>query len=136
VLSFPPAVAPIKVLICPLSSNPVFKPLVGKLSALLRRRGIFNTVDDSSASIGKRYSRNDQLGTPFGITIDFESVKSNTFTLRERDSTAQVRGTEAEIVDSIVSLVNGDETWEAVAKRLPKFEGQGLDESEPAEKEN
>ena len=126
-LSFPPAVAPTKVLLVPLSSNPVFKPLLQRVGAQLRRRGISNRVDDSSATIGKRYSRNDELGTPFGITVDFQSTKDNTFTLRDRDSTTQVRATETEIIDAVVNMVDGSETWEDVAKRLPKFEGQDLE---------
>ena len=40
-------------------------------AAKLRKAGVFSRVDDSSQSIGKRYSRNDELGTPFGITVDF-----------------------------------------------------------------
>lgn len=107
VLSLPPAVAPIKVLIVPLSANEAFRPLIrdicGSLwpsaletvretlimvfvcnptAAKLRRLGLASRVDDSNASIGKRYSRNDELGTPFGLTIDFASVKNNTVTIR------------------------------------------------------
>lgn len=84
-------------------------------------------VDDSSASIGKRYSRNDELGTPLGITVDFQSVKDQTYTLRERDSTKQVRAKEQEIVDAIKNIVEGRETWEDIQKRLPAFEGQEVD---------
>lgn len=61
-------VAPTKVLLVPLSSHADFAPLVRRLSQRLRKLGISNRVDDSSASIGKRYARNDELGTPFGIT--------------------------------------------------------------------
>jgi glycyl-tRNA synthetase len=93
----------------------------------LRRAGISNRVDDSSASIGKRYSRNDELGTPFGITVDFQSVKDNTFTLRDRDTTKQVRASEDEILKAIKLLVDGEETWEDVRKRLPEFTGQEVD---------
>lgn len=93
----------------------------------LRRLGVANRVDDSSASIGKRYARNDELGTPFGITIDFQSVKDNTFTLRDRDTTKQVRASEDEILEAIKSLVDGDETWEDIRKRLPEFTGQEVD---------
>lgn len=71
VLSLPPAVAPIKVLIVPLSSNSEFKPLVTRVSQKLRSLGIASRIDDSNASIGKRYARNDELGTPFGVTLDF-----------------------------------------------------------------
>jgi glycyl-tRNA synthetase len=127
VLSFPPAVAPTKVLLVPLSSNEAFRPLVQRLGATLRRAGISNKVDDSSTSIGKRYARNDELGTPFGITVDFQSVKDQTFTLRERDSTKQVRANEDEIIRAVKALVDGVETWEDVQKRLPEFTGQEVD---------
>ncbi|KIW71647.1 glycine-tRNA ligase [Phialophora macrospora] len=127
VLSFPPTVAPTKVLLVPLSGHQDFKPFIKKLTARLRRVGVSNKVDDSSASIGKRYARNDELGTPFGITIDFQTVKDNTLTLRERDSTKQVRASEDDIIGAVKSLVDGEETWEDVAKRLPAFEGQDLE---------
>lgn len=55
----------------PLSSNAEFKPLVSQVSQKLRSLGIASRVDDSNASIGKRYARNDELGTPFGVTLDF-----------------------------------------------------------------
>ncbi|KAI9753607.1 MAG: Glycine--tRNA ligase 1, mitochondrial [Chaenotheca gracillima] len=128
ILSFPPAVAPTKVLIAPLSRDEAFFPFVKRLSYTLRAAGISNRVDDSSASIGKRYSRNDELGTPFGITIDFDSVKLNTFTLRDRDSTKQVRASEQEIVDALRSLVDEKETWKDVSARLPEFTGQTGDD--------
>ncbi|CAI6333928.1 unnamed protein product [Periconia digitata] len=127
ILSFPPTVAPTKVLIVPLSSHSDFKPFVRKLSNRLQELGISSRVDDSGASIGKRYSRNDELGTPLGITIDFQSVKDNTFTLRDRDSTEQVRAGLDEIASAISGLVNGTEQWKDVSSRLPKFEGQEVD---------
>lgn len=120
-------IAPTKVLIVPLSGHQSFTPLTHRLMTKLRRMGISNRVDDSSASIGKRYSRNDELGTPFGITVDFQSVKDNSFTLRERDSTKQVRASEDDIVQAIKSLVEGDETWQDIQKRLPEFTGQEVE---------
>ena len=98
-----------------------------KLTKQLRRIGVANKTDDSSASIGKRYSRNDELGTPLGITIDFQTVKDNTITLRDRDSTKQVRATDDEIIAAVKSIVDGEETWEDVRKRLPEFTGQEVD---------
>jgi len=127
VLSFPPPVAPTKVLIVPLSSNQSFKPHLKKLSQRLRSIGISSRVDDSSASIGKRYSRNDELGTPLGITIDFQTLQDNTFTLRDRDSTSQVRAEEDKIVEAIKSLVDSSKTWADIQKELPAFEGQEVD---------
>jgi glycyl-tRNA synthetase len=86
--------------------------------------GISSRVDDSSASIGKRYSRNDELGTPLGITVDFQSVKDHTFTLRDRDSTKQVRADEKTILAAIQELVDGTKVWANVEEELPAFEGQ------------
>jgi Glycyl-tRNA synthetase (class II) len=127
VLSFPPVIAPTKVLLVPLSNNPDFRPLLQRLTTKLRRLGISNRVDDSSASIGKRYARNDELGTPLGITVDFQSVKDQTFTLRDRDTTKQVRASEDEILQAVKSLVDGEETWEDIRKRLPEFSGQEVE---------
>ncbi|KAG6004236.1 Glycine--tRNA ligase 1, mitochondrial [Claviceps maximensis] len=127
VLSFPPTVAPTKVLIVPLSSNAQFRPLIKKLSQQLRNMGISNRIDDSSASIGKRYSRNDELGTPLGITVDFQTLQDGTVTLRDRDSTTQVRAEESKILDAIKTLVDGSKDWEKVASELPKFEGQEVE---------
>ncbi|KAI9761259.1 MAG: Glycine--tRNA ligase 1, mitochondrial [Candelina submexicana] len=127
ILSFPPAVAPTKVLLVPLSTHPDFTPLVRRISRRLRSLGISNRVDDSSASIGKRYSRNDELGTPLGITVDFQSVKDQTLTLRDRDSTKQVRASEDEICSAAKSIVEGNERWEDVFKRLPEFTQQDTD---------
>ncbi|KIM94920.1 hypothetical protein OIDMADRAFT_134864 [Oidiodendron maius Zn] len=124
VLSFPPPVAPTKVLLVPLSSNESFKPLLKHMSHKLRILGVSSRVDDSSASIGKRYSRNDELGTPLGITIDFQSVKDSTFTLRDRDSTKQVRADEDTILAAIKALTEGTKVWSDVEKELPAFESQ------------
>ncbi|KAI4240987.1 MAG: hypothetical protein LQ352_007526 [Teloschistes flavicans] len=127
VLSFPPPIAPTKVLLVPLSNHPDFKPLISRMGQKLRRLGISNRVDDSSATIGKRYSRNDELGTPLGITVDFQSLKDNTFTLRDRDSTKQVRSDEDTIGAAIQSLVEGHKVWADIQKELPEFTQQKTD---------
>lgn len=122
VLSFPPAVAPTKVLLVPLSNNEDLAPLVKEISRTLRKQQIPFKVDDSGASIGKRYARNDELGTPFGITIDFESVKDGSITLRERDSTKQVRGSVADVLKAIREVTYEGATWEEGTKNLAPFE--------------
>jgi glycyl-tRNA synthetase len=94
------------------------------MSNKLRGLGVSSRIDDSSASIGKRYSRNDELGTPLGITIDFQSVKDSTYTLRDRDSMVQVRADEEKILTAIKSLVEGTKVWADIEKELPIFEGQ------------
>ncbi|KAL2122929.1 hypothetical protein VTJ04DRAFT_3384 [Mycothermus thermophilus] len=135
VLSFPPIVAPTKVLIVPLSSHKDFAPEVRKLSQKLRSSGIASRVDDSSASIGKRYARNDELGTPFGITVDFQTLKDGTVTLRERDSMRQVRAEQDTILQAVRDLVDGKKTWADIEAELPAFEGQEA-EVPVREKEN
>ncbi|VVT57431.1 uncharacterized protein SAPINGB_P005692 [Magnusiomyces paraingens] len=123
VLSFKPLVAPTKVLVVPLSSNEAFAPITQDVISSLRKLGISSKADDSSVSIGKRYSRNDELGTPFGVTIDFQTVKDGSITLRERDSTKQVRGSQKDVLAAIQAMVNGT-SWEEGTKDLNVFEGQ------------
>jgi glycyl-tRNA synthetase len=114
-------------LLVPLSGNPDFRPLLLKLGSRLRQLGISSRVDDSSASIGRRYARNDELGTPFGVTIDFQSVKDDTVTLRDRDSTKQVRSDLESICSAIKSIVEGNKTWSDIQKELPEFTQQEVD---------
>ncbi|KAH9907611.1 glycyl-tRNA synthetase 1 [Xylariomycetidae sp. FL2044] len=120
VLSFPPAVAPTKVLIVPLSNQPQFAPIVRRISARLRSLGISNNIDSSGASIGKRYARNDELGTPLGITVDFDTVKDGSITLRERDTMVQIRGPEEEIIQAVKSLVDGIESWAVLCQKYER----------------
>ena len=126
-LSFPPKVAPTKVLIVPLSSKVEFEEDVRQLSDDLRAVGVANRVDDSSTSIGKRYSRNDELGTPLGITVDFQTLQDRTVTLRDRDSMRQVRVGLGSVVAKVQELVEGSTTWADVESQLPRFEGQELE---------
>ncbi|OCL07304.1 glycyl-tRNA synthetase [Glonium stellatum] len=127
VISFPPIVAPTKLLIVPISTQDWWAPTVRRLSNKLRSLGISSRVDYSATSIGRRYARNDELGTPFGLTIDFQSLKDNTFTLRDRDTMRQVRASEEEICEAVRNLTEGTETWQDVAIRLPAFERQDVD---------
>ncbi|KAF9004541.1 hypothetical protein BDQ17DRAFT_1354171 [Cyathus striatus] len=128
VLSIPPLVAPTKVLIVPLSAREEFDPLVKEVSSKLRRAGVFSRVDDSNTSIGKRYARNDELGTPYGVTLDFASVQNKTMTLRERDTMDQRIGPIDEVIATVTDLVNGSIDWDEACKRLPAYDGvQAID---------
>lgn len=124
VLSFPVTVAPTKVLICPLSGNKDFVPSVRELSKKLRAAQISTRVDDSSSSIGRRYSRNDELGTALALTVDFQTLKDSTITLRDRDTTRQIRADQDKVIEVIKELVAGSKTWEEVEKEMPAFQGQ------------
>ena len=95
-LRFHPRVAPTKIGIYPLLKN---KPeLVAKAREVYRMlKSDLNCFYDETAAIGRRYARQDEVGTPFGVTIDFETLGENapelldTVTVRERDSGAQSR---------------------------------------------
>lgn len=128
VLSFPPVIAPTKCLLVPLSTNEVFVPILNKVSAQLRRSGVSSKIDDSGASIGRRYARNDELGTPFGITVDFQSAQDDTITLRERDSTKQIREKIEVIVDLVKDMCEGKITWDDVSAKYPAFVSQEVAE--------
>jgi len=90
VMGFAPSMAPVKAAVFPLLKN---KPeLVAKArsvyEALKRRWPVFY---DQTGAIGRRYRRQDEVGTPFGITIDFQTLEDDTVTLRDRDTMKQVR---------------------------------------------
>ncbi|CAO1631203.1 unnamed protein product [Parajaminaea phylloscopi] len=124
VLSLNPLVAPIKVLVVPISNNEKLQPLVRDVAARLRREGIAARVDDSSATIGKRYARNDELGTPFACTLDFASVQNKTMTLRERDTTGQLIGSIDDVVAALKGLCDRTSTWQDAEKSLQKYSGE------------
>jgi len=89
VLRLHPALAPIKVAVLPLSRNEALLPLSGEVYADLRR--CWMAQYDDAQSIGRRYRRQDEIGTPFCVTIDFQSLEDKQVTIRERDSMKQIR---------------------------------------------
>ncbi|PWN43338.1 glycyl-tRNA synthetase [Ceraceosorus guamensis] len=125
VLSLPPSVAPFKALVLPISSNKDLDALARRVARMLRAKGIMARVDDSaSASIGKRYARNDELGTPFACTLDFASISKGTMTLRERDTTSQRIGSIEEVVQVIKDLCDGNIDWQGACQKLPAYSGE------------
>jgi glycyl-tRNA synthetase len=97
VLRLSPRIAPVKAGIFPLVKN---KPELVELAQGLYRKlkARHNVFWDTSGAIGRRYRRMDEIGTPWCITVDFDSLETATFTVRERDSMQQTRMTEAEIL--------------------------------------
>jgi len=87
VLHLHPAVAPIKVAVLPLSKK--IREPARKIAAELRRR--WNVFYDESGNIGRRYRRQDEIGTPFCVTYDFDSETDDQVTVRERDTMEQER---------------------------------------------
>jgi glycyl-tRNA synthetase len=89
VLSLHPRLAPYKVAILPLSKKPELIEPAEKLAAELRRH--FMLEVDLTQSIGRRYRRQDEIGTPFCVTVDFETLEDQAVTIRHRDSMEQDR---------------------------------------------
>jgi glycyl-tRNA synthetase len=81
--------APVKVAVLPLSRNEQLSPVARALAADLRK--YWNIDFDDAGAIGRRYRRQDEIGTPFCITVDFDTLEDNAVTVRERDSMAQER---------------------------------------------
>ncbi|MET4159238.1 glycine--tRNA ligase [Agromyces sp. PvR057] len=95
VLRLDPRLAPVKVAVLPLSRNERLSPLARELAAKLRK--IWNVDFDDAGAIGRRYRRQDEIGTPFCITVDFDSLDDDAVTVRERDTMAQERVPLAEL---------------------------------------
>lgn len=97
VLRFHPALAPIKAAVLPLAKKlaPVAEPIYEELSKY------FNVEYDASGSIGKRYRREDEIGTPFCICVDFETENDGCVTIRDRDTMQQIRIPANEVKDYI-----------------------------------
>jgi glycyl-tRNA synthetase len=89
VLRLDPRLAPVKVAVLPLSRNADLSPKAKDLAAELRRN--WNVEFDDSGAIGRRYRRQDEIGTPYCVTVDFETLDDDAVTVRERDSMAQER---------------------------------------------
>lgn len=111
VFRFAPAVAPIKAAVFPLLQRPALEAAAHAASAALRRAAVSNVVDTTGTTVGKRYARTDELGVPFAVTIDPQTVNDGTVTVRERDSTAQIRLKLEEVAPLLQGLCSGEVSW-------------------------
>jgi glycyl-tRNA synthetase len=100
------ATAPIKVGVFPLMSKDDLDKIAMDLDVKLRRNGITTAFDDSG-SIGRRYARMDEVGTPYCITVDYEAKEKNRVTIRDRDTTQQKWIPLDDVVKDIESLLSG-----------------------------
>ncbi|MEW9096694.1 MAG: glycine--tRNA ligase [Clostridiaceae bacterium] len=99
VLRFHPAIAPFKAAVLPLTKKLSEKSL--EIYSMLSKH--FNVDYDEAGSIGKRYRREDEIGTPYCITIDFDTLEDNTVTIRDRDTMQQIRLS----IDELVKFIEG-----------------------------
>ena len=96
VLRFHRHIAPIKVAVLPLSRNERLVPTAREVHALIRQH--FATQYDDAQSIGRRYRRQDEIGTPYCVTVDFQSLEDKRVTIRDRDTMHQIRVPIVELV--------------------------------------
>ena len=106
VLKLDPRLAPVKAAVLPLSRNSDLSPKARDLAAQLRQW--WNVDFDDAQAIGKRYRRQDEIGTPFCVTVDFDTLDDNAVTVRDRDTMSQER----------IAL---DKVEDYLAERLPRF---------------
>jgi len=99
VMKFHPKIAPIKAVICPLVKKDSLPEKARAIVDILRPH--FNILFDQQGSIGKRYYRQDEAGTPYGITVDHQTMEDNTVTLRHRDTQKQDRIA----IDDILNII-------------------------------
>ena len=107
-LKFVPKVAPIKVAVLPLLKNK--EPLVSVARELFDKLKLrWNCQWDATGAIGRRYRRADEVGTPFCITIDFDTIEKegSTVTIRDRDTTEQIRLPMDEVIPYLSKQIDG-----------------------------
>jgi glycyl-tRNA synthetase len=107
VLHFHPAIAPVKVAVLPLSRKENLVKMANEIYADLRQCWV--TQYDDAQSIGRRYRRQDEIGTPFCVTIDFQSLEDKMVTVRDRDSMNQIRVPIATLRNVIYWKLKGEE---------------------------
>jgi len=95
VMRLDPRIAPVKAAVLPLSRNSDLSPRARDLAAALRKR--WNTDFDDASAIGRRYRRQDEIGTPFCVTVDFDTLTDQAVTVRDRDTMAQERVSIAQV---------------------------------------
>ena len=106
ILRLPPRLAPVAAAIFPLVNKDGLPEKAESLYASLRRR--FTVFFDDSGSIGRRYARMDEIGTPFCVTVDHETLGGKGVTVRERDSQKQMRVAEADLANTLMRLLVGE----------------------------
>jgi len=104
-----PSIAPIKVAVLPLSRKETLTPLAKEVYAELRQ--YWMTGYDEVQSIGRRYRRQDEIGTPFCVTIDFQSLEDKQVTIRERDSLRQIRVPIESLKTTLQAKLDGEDLF-------------------------
>ena len=116
VLKFHPRLSSIKAAIFPLVKRKDFEKISEEIVEDLGNE--YNVIYDRSGSIGRRYARNDEAGTPFCITIDEKSLKKKDVTIRDRDTTKQIRVKISELKEILRNLIDKKLKFEDAGKLI------------------
>ena len=116
ILKLNPKLSPFKVAVFPLIKNEKFEKFAKKIFDDLAEE--FNVAYDKSGSIGRRYARQDEAGTPYCITIDEDSLKNKDVTIRDRDSRKQIRIKTSELVTVLRNLIVNGKDFLSFGKEL------------------
>src|SRR3989442_11316053 len=111
VLRLPPRLAPVSVGVFPLVNKDGLPERAETLHLGLRKR--LAAFYDDSGSIGRRYARMDEIGTPFTVTVDHDALEGKGVTVRERDSQKQIRVKEADLAETLTRLLSGESSFVA-----------------------
>jgi glycyl-tRNA synthetase len=107
VLSLPREIAPYEVAIFPLLERDELISRAREIYSKVKEK--FDAIFDDSGSIGKRYARADEIGIPYAITVDPQTLQDNTVTIRDRDTWNQIRVKEEELINTLEKLFSGEE---------------------------
>ena len=111
VLGLKSEVAPVQAAVLPLLTREELIGPAREIESALKKKGVMAAYDDSG-TIGRRYRRNDEIGTPYSITVDYDTLEDGTVTIRDRDSMKQVRSPVDTIADTIHGLIHGHTRFE------------------------
>ena len=116
VLNLHPKLAPIKAAIFPIVKRKELEDIAKNIFNDLKKE--WNIIYDKSGSIGRRYARNDEIGTPYCITIDEDSIKNKNITLRDRNTTKQIQIKISQVKDLFRRLINNEIKFEEAGKLI------------------
>ncbi|AKB76420.1 Glycyl-tRNA synthetase [Methanosarcina lacustris Z-7289] len=115
VMHFPSAVAPVQVAVLPLMTRKELAEPAKRIIAKLREKSLLVNYDDSG-TIGRRYRRNDEIGTPYSVTVDYDTLEDGTVTIRDRDAMRQVRAPTEGIENVLYELIYRGRSFESAGK--------------------
>ncbi len=117
VLRLPPEVAPVQAAVLPLLTREELIKPANEIVKNLRKAGILVAFDDSG-TIGRRYRRNDEIGTPYSITVDYQTLEDSTVTIRDRDTMKQVRANMGGIADNIYDMIYKGKSFDEAGRKV------------------